>query len=198
WQTIIEQHNFARIKLTLSHLDDFALMIQRNRALVRYIWLCLELEEYDCMLCAPSTRATMQMGYRDDCLIIKAFRELFSTLSAWKPNGNLLLDISIHSPSDSEHRFEYLTLLPDIPSDKCPQHGWITGRQVRIPPSMGIDKAFEEIMGGGPFDNDEQENEWWRHLPSVSIVTSILLRQQTRRRWKPGALAEMFARFPRL
>lgn len=63
---------------------------------------------------------------------------------------------------------------------------------------MGIDKAFEEIMGGGPFDNDEQENEWWRQLPSVPIVTSILLRQQTRRRWKPGALAEMFARFPRL
>lgn len=99
-------------------------MIQRNRALVRYIWLCLELEEYDCMLCAPSTRATMQMGYRDDCLIIKAFRERFSTLSAWKPNGNLLLDISIHSPSDSEHRFEYLTLLPDIPSDKCDRNIW--------------------------------------------------------------------------
>ncbi|GKZ72299.1 hypothetical protein AnigIFM60653_008702 [Aspergillus niger] len=214
WQTIIEQHNFAPIKLTLSHFDDYGLMIQRNRALVRYIWLCLELEEYDCMLCAPSTRATMQMGYRDDCLIIKAFRELFSTLSAWKLNGNLLLDFSIHSPSDSEHWFKYLTFLPDILFDKCdrniwedqsmlakledPQHSWITGRQDRIPPSMGIDKVFEEIMGGGPFNYDEQENQGWRQLPSVPVVTSMLLRQQTRRRWKPGAWADMFARFPRL
>ncbi|UKZ81159.1 hypothetical protein TrVFT333_008930 [Trichoderma virens FT-333] len=53
-------------------------------------------------------------------------------------------------------------------------------------------------MGEGPFDSDEEELQWWDQLPSVPAVTTLLLRQQNRRRWKPEALAHMFARFPRL
>ncbi|KAL2832168.1 hypothetical protein BDW59DRAFT_157626 [Aspergillus cavernicola] len=214
WQMIIERHNFTRIKLTSSRLADFGLIIHRNRALVRYIWLCLELREYDCTLCAPHVLEMMGMSNADSTLIITAFLELFSTLSAWEPNGNLLLDISVHSPSDSEHWFKYLTFGPDIPSDKCDrglceeqsmlvklddhQHGWIAGSQDSTPPPAGINKVFDEIMGEGPFDNDEQENQWWQQLPLVPVVTGVLLRQQNRRRWRPTALAQMFARLPRL
>ena len=53
-------------------------------------------------------------------------------------------------------------------------------------------------MGEGPFDSEQLERQWWDQLPSVSAVTSLLLRQQNRRRWKPGSLAHIFARFPRL
>ncbi|OHW92806.1 hypothetical protein CSPAE12_08614 [Colletotrichum incanum] len=53
-------------------------------------------------------------------------------------------------------------------------------------------------MGQGPFDSDQSELQWWDQLPSVPAVTSLLLRQQNRRRWKPASLAHMFARFPRL
>lgn len=35
-------------------------------------------------------------------------------------------------------------------------------------------------------------------LPQAPAVTGVLLRQQTRRLWKPTALAQMFARLPRL
>ncbi|KAL2867734.1 uncharacterized protein BJX67DRAFT_380677 [Aspergillus lucknowensis] len=214
WQTIIERHNFARINLTLSRLADFGSIIHRNRALVRYIWLCLELREYDCTQCAPRGLENLGISNADNTLITTAFQDLFSTLSAWEPNGNLLLDISIHSPSDSEHWFKYLTFGPDIPSDECdrglcaeqsmlvklddPQHGWIAGRRDSAPPNDGIHKVFDEIMGEGPFDDDEQENQWWQQLPLVPVVTGVLLRQQTRRRWKPTALAQMFARLPRL
>ena len=54
WQTELERHNFARIKLTPSRLVDFSSMIHRNRALVGYIWFCLELDNYDCTKCAPT------------------------------------------------------------------------------------------------------------------------------------------------
>jgi hypothetical protein len=53
-------------------------------------------------------------------------------------------------------------------------------------------------MGEGPFDDDEQEGQWWQQLLLVPAVTGVLLRQQNRRRWKPAALAHMFARLPGL
>ncbi|KAJ3527745.1 hypothetical protein NM208_g10550 [Fusarium decemcellulare] len=48
WQTVIEQQNFARIKVTPSSLGSLDQMITRNRKLVRYVWFCVELETYDC------------------------------------------------------------------------------------------------------------------------------------------------------
>lgn len=214
WQMTIEQHNFARIALTLSRLADFGPMTHRNRALVHYIWLCLELQEYDCTLCAPEDLEMMGISNTDNTLIITAFQDLFSTLSTWEPNSNLLLDISVHSPSDSEHWFKYLTFGPDIRFDECGlslyteqsmldklndhRHGWIAGSQNSTPSKLGIHKVFDEIMGEGPFVNDEEEDQWWQQLPLVPAVTGVLLRQQTRRRWKPTALGQMFARLPRL
>jgi len=214
WQTIIERHNFARIKVTPSRLADFGSIIQRNRALVGYIWLCLELQEYDCAMCAPQSLEEWGMSNTDNILVTTAFQDLFSTLNAWEPNGNLLLDISVHSPSDADHWFKYLSFRPDTPSDECSRdryvdqsmratvddnkHGWIAGRQVSAPSWDAIFKVFDEIMGEGPFDDDKQENQWWQQLPLVPSVTGVLLRQQTRRRWKPTALAQMFTRLPGL
>ncbi|GAD99322.1 hypothetical protein BC1G_12187 [Paecilomyces variotii No. 5] len=103
WQAIIELHNFARIKLTSSRLADFGSMIHRNRALVRYIWLCLEPQEYDCTQFAPEYRDILDFSYTDNIMINAAFQDLFSTLGTWEPNGDLLLDISVHPHSESEH-----------------------------------------------------------------------------------------------
>ncbi|KAI1398942.1 hypothetical protein F4819DRAFT_489112 [Hypoxylon fuscum] len=214
WQTIIERHNFARIKLTPSRLADFGSIVHRNRALVEYLWLCLELEEYGCdecgLLCLPWGLNTW------DIPIIAAFQDLFSTLSLWEPNGDLLLDIGVHSPSDSKHYFKYLTFKPDTPWDECDQdqcvdqamlvevddryHHWYAGTQESTPSELAIHRLFEDIMGEGEgaFNDDEQENHWWQKLPAIPAVTGVLLRQQNRRRWKPTSLAQMFARLPRL
>lgn len=219
WQVVLERHNFARIKLTPSRLADFRSMVHRNRTLVGYIWFCLELDDYDCTKCAPGHETPLDLDEMaeavgivdtDKCPITASFQTLFSTLSTWDPKGDLILDISIHSPSDPEHWFKYLTFLPDMPdhpSQTIPtkleawddaQHGWIAGSRHVAPPHRAFLKVFHVVMDEGPFDSDDIEFEWWDQLPSVPAVTSLLLRQQSRRRWKPNALAHMLARFPRL
>lgn len=56
------------------------------------------------------------MDRTDTIVITTALQDLFLALSAWEPNGrSLLLDISVHCPSDSEHWFKYLTFGPDVP-----------------------------------------------------------------------------------
>lgn len=128
----------------------------------------------------------------------------------------MVLDISIYSPSDSQHWFKYLTFMPDTPpnmpvgggisleqtvSDKVyhdPQHGWVDDLQHSAPPESALSKVFYEIMDEGPFDSEELELQRWDQLASVPAVTTLLLRQQNRRRWKPRALAHLFACFPRL
>jgi hypothetical protein len=223
WQTDLERHNFARIKLTPSRIIDFSSMVYRNRALVRYIWFCLELDDYDCTTCAPCRQRLTEDEFdeaftisdTDYCPITASFQNLFSILSTWEPRGDLVLDISIYSPSDSEHWFKYLTFIPDSPSADIPesdgierttpkdayhdpQHGWIAGFRHSAPPEQAISKVFFEVMEVEPFDSDELESQWWDQLPSVPVVTGLLLRQQSRRRWKPPVLARMCARFPRL
>lgn len=207
WQTVIEQHNFARIKLTPSRIADFGSVIHRNRGLVSYIWLCLELEEYDCTKCASENYEDWGMSKPDNLLISTAFQDLFSILNTWKPGGDLVLDISMHSPSDAEHWFKYLTFEPDARSDQgmdrwhqsqCEEQPmplkFVDCHRGLAPDKFGkaIFKVFEE------FDYDWIENEWWEQLPLVPAVTGVLLRQQTRRRWRPAALAGIFGRLPGL
>ncbi|KAI0384960.1 hypothetical protein F5Y04DRAFT_202172 [Hypomontagnella monticulosa] len=225
WQTIIEHHNFSRIKLTLgsraSLLADFGSMMHRNRALIRYIWFCVELEPYDCFECEPHSPDPDPGGlsYEDNTRIVKGFEALFSTLSTWEPRPcgeTLQLDITVHSPSDSRHWHKYLTFEPDLPSEECAfplmeqksipiqpeyddrKHGWRAGGRIWLPHRDALEETFNEIMDTGPFENEAQDMEWWDGLPLVPAVTSVLLRQQTRRRWKPWALARLFSRFPNL
>jgi hypothetical protein len=165
WQTELERYNFARIKLTPSRLVNLSSMIHRNRALVGYIWFCLELDNYDCTKCAPTGEYEEAFSLSDTahCPITTAFQNLFSTLSTWDLNGDLILDISIYSPSDSEHWFKYLTFMPDTPGGSGieqmilnkaphdPQHGWVAGFRHSAPSSTAIRKVFHAVMDEGPF-----------------------------------------------
>lgn len=112
WQKVMEQHNFSQIKLTPSRLVDFSSVIHRNRAIVRYIWLCVELEHYSSL--EAYTGQTRLLSWSDLNLVATTIRDLFSALSTWEPSGELLLDISIHSPSDSKYLLKYLTFEPDM------------------------------------------------------------------------------------
>ena len=165
WQTIIERHNFSRIKLTSSRVADFGSMVHRNRSLVRYIWLCLELQEYNCTECEPQGPESWGLSNAENALITTAFLDLFSTLSVWEPDSSLLLDISVYSPSDSEHWFKYLTFEPDVASDMCGRdqhakqsmlvkatdhhHGWIAGSKYLLPPAVKNSKIAELLHPNG-------------------------------------------------
>lgn len=216
WRMIIEPHNFARIKLTMSRLADFGSILHRNRALVEYLWVCLELEEYDCSKCASEDPEACGIRNEDNTLIFKAIHDLFSALSKWEPHGDLFLDIGVYSPSDSKHRFKYLAFKPETPLSECDrhrcaeqavpseldnyQHGKVAERRHSAPAvqTASIYKHFEVITSKGPSDAKREEDEWWEKLPSVPAVTGVLLRQQNRRRWKPVALVHLLNHFPRL
>ncbi|KAH8666776.1 hypothetical protein BX600DRAFT_539978 [Xylariales sp. PMI_506] len=109
--------------------------------------------------------------------------------------GNLKLDISVHSPSDSQHFFKYLTFGPDtyLHSDETysdeatsqrddSEHGWQSGKLSSAPTDSALGKVFAEILGAsdGVFFNDLEESKWWQTLPEIPAITSILLRLQNR------------------
>ncbi|CAG7557837.1 unnamed protein product [Fusarium equiseti] len=208
WQSIIETLNFAEISLTLPRLEDrrFQEILFRKRNLIRYIWFRVELKEYDCIRSCNEDVLTLGLDDVDDQFIADAFEGLFTTLSAWEPRGDLVLDNSVYSPSDNKHRFKYLSFHSDTDRvespPECvqndPAHGWIDGCQTKAPTWVATERLFDEIMGEGPFDDEPSEMEWWSSLPLVPVVGSVLFRQQTRRRWKPTTLASMLTRFPNI
>ncbi|OAA53005.1 hypothetical protein ISF_09068 [Cordyceps fumosorosea ARSEF 2679] len=215
WQSIIEPLNFAEINLTVPRLvdPDSQAILFRNRKQIHYIWFRVELKQYDCRQCANTDQDRWGLDNIDNQFIADAFESLFTTLSAWEHRGDLVLDISVYSPSDNQHWFKYLNFCSDISLGECPSrygheqgltpmhdpaHGWVAGQQVLVPEQFAIEHTFDEIMGEGPFDDEEPEMQWWRSLPFVPVVGVVLLRQQTRRRWKPVALANMLTRFPNM
>ncbi|KAI1212997.1 uncharacterized protein F4807DRAFT_308067 [Annulohypoxylon truncatum] len=181
-------------------------MTRRNRTLVKYIWLSLELDEYDCSKCGGHD--LRHISKTDNCVIITAMHDLFLTLSTWGPQGDLKLDISIHSPSDSQHWFKYLTFGPDtLPHSQAtlgqrddPEHAWIAGKPSSAPTDAALRHVFAEVLGEpyNAFYDIEQESKWWQTLPEVPAITSVLLRLQNRRRWRPNTLTQMLSRLPRL
>ncbi|KAF5970200.1 PRANC domain-containing protein [Fusarium coicis] len=213
WRSIIEPLNFAKISLTVPRLTDpySQAILARKRNQIRYIWFRVELKQYDCTQCANDDEDQWGLDKVDNQFIVDAFENLFTMLSVWEPRGNLVLDISVYSPSDNQHWFKYITFSSDTSVGELPHHGhehgatvndpahgWITGQPIVAPDESAIEHVFDEIMGEGPFPDDETEMQWWRSLPYVPVVGAVLFRQQTRRRWKPVAIADMLTRFPNI
>ncbi|KAF5611876.1 PRANC domain protein [Fusarium subglutinans] len=213
WRSIIEPLNFAEISLTVPRLTEpnSQAILVRKRNQIRYIWFRVELKRYDCTECESNNQDRWGLDAVDNQFIVNAFHKLFRTLSAWEPRGDLVLDISVYSPSDNQHWFKYISFYSDTdtvePSHhghehgvtvNDPAHGWVVGQPIAAPSEHTIDHVFDEIMGEGPFPDDETEFQWWRSLPRVPVVGVVLFRQQTRRRWKPLAIANMLTRFPNI
>jgi hypothetical protein len=139
WQAVIEPHNFAHIKLTLSRLNAFDSMTRRNRARIEKLWLCIELHQY-----RYTRDAYTNM---DNYLIRMAFQNLFSTLRTWEPNEKLVLDISVFSASDFRAGFEYLTVEPDhTPNEGAPTVAVEQAVQHRPPGRSAIQNMFQLML----------------------------------------------------
>lgn len=209
WQNVIERHTFARIKLTLPRLEAFGSMVRRNRSRVKYIWLCVELEHYSSI--EAYTGDDESVSQRDFDLVKKAFEGLFNEISEWEPREQLILDISVHSPSDSNYLLKYLTFQPDMPSNECLSladvgnmgragrswNDWVAADRA----GTSIKKMSGPIEVKDPSPDEEaydREMEWLDDLLNVPAVTGVLLRQQTRRRWCSSTLIELLDHFPNL
>lgn len=219
WQAALEQHTFSRIRLTPARMAAFDAMTRRNRAHVRYIWFCLELDPYDCstctldhIACVDEQSEAVAVTDTPHCPITASFTTLLSVLSTWTRGGSLTLDISIYSTSDSEHWFPYLTFLPDGSSRQLigtPReeaildrvsagdvlHAWTYGTSPGNQLPTAMLRVFNDVMIEGPFPNDDAECAWWDGLPAAPAVTTVLFRQQNWRRWRPSMLTRLLARF---
>ena len=176
WQAVIEHTKFIRLKLTPSRLATLSKMPCRYRGVVKHIWLCIELQPYDCVHCAVGE--TEEWYESNTAIINRAIRALFLHLSKWEPGGDLLLDISVHSPSVLKHHFKYLKFSsesvpePDDEQENAnthdPRHGWVSHKQVVPPPYGSIDRLFEMI---------QMSSDFWNNVPEVTAVTGLLLRR---------------------
>jgi hypothetical protein len=192
WQAFVEKKTFHSITLTSLRLQDPGCVAIVNRGrkldLVRHIHFSIRVQGYSCPDCEEPEA---DEECRENANIISgALQQLFAFLSTWEPRGSLTLDINVQSPSDSSHHFKYIdmgdeeqnaSLMHNRPND--PHHGWVNGRQVSLPPDGTLYRLFADI---------EFPVEFWQGLPFVTAVTSLVLRRQTRRRWEPSSVEQLF------
>jgi hypothetical protein len=201
WQAVIEKKNFGRLKLRASCLDDFEHMVNRQRGLVKHIWLNIELRAYTCRNCWTISSNTSQS--LDNSIARVAISKLFSILSTWNPaSDGLTLEISAQPPSDSERWFKSRYFgADDVDEDAYfgsqlqkttsklhdLKHCWVDGQQVAPPEVGAILRLYEEVRL-----NFKEE------LPKVDAVTHFVLRRQCRRRFAPRTLGLLLDKPPRL
>lgn len=103
-QVFVERKNFHQLKLQASCLEELEYMATRQRDLVQYICLNIELPRYTCRCCQQME--SQSWTSRHSCIIRENILKLFSVLSTWQPTGRLILELNAYSPSDSEHWFK--------------------------------------------------------------------------------------------
>ncbi|KAF4979132.1 hypothetical protein FZEAL_4622 [Fusarium zealandicum] len=206
WQTIIEKETFRELKLRVSCLDAFERMIRRThhrRALVRYIWLGIELLPYTCKSCKRAESDSRSS--KNNALAGRAVFKLFSILANWGATDNgLTLELTAYSPSDSQHCFkdsyvgahgeeELMKLrFKDSLRDASAfvhdlAHGWDEGQRFLSPSKPSIVRLYGLLQLRFP-----------EELPEVKAVTKFVLRRQCRRRFVFDSFRQIFDKLPRL
>lgn len=120
WQTFFEKENFQRLVLHQSCLPDFDRIVRRHRRrILRYVWLRVTLPQYDCRSC--QLYESKSEATNNNQIFTNAIWELLKVLGSWKKKGPFgladggpVLELSAHSPSDSEHYFRDYRLDKDI------------------------------------------------------------------------------------
>jgi hypothetical protein len=207
WQAFFEPKIYRRLKLSQSCLTGFDKFVRRQRGLVEHVWLCIQLKPYDCPLCDESEKQQWSDCNKDT--VGNAVWALFRILSRWKPhqsrgNAGITLEISVHSPSDSEHAFKDCQFETPIDSTSLEQpvsanmndpiHGWTNGQRTAVPKLDAISRVYQvRINIGTPIDIGARYK-----LPQVEVVTRLLIRRQTRRQLTSLSLRQILASLPKL
>ncbi|KAL6804956.1 hypothetical protein GGI42DRAFT_323251 [Trichoderma sp. SZMC 28013] len=197
------------LTLHQSDLADFGKIMQdsNRRMSVTFICLRIELPEYDCQKCKKGESPNEVRANQH--LFTTAVWDLFLILSQWGEHGEIKLEISVHSPSDSLHYCQELksrihreanmsqTYMKSRAGKKA-THGWRRGRRVDNPPSGAKFRVFGHPKGLG-FDLRTSLARKLGTLPEVKVVTYLLIRRQFYRHFSvPKALGPMMKSLPRL
>ena len=155
---------------------------------VRGIWLRVRLDDYSCDKCseAESEAEIEAHGSR----FSTALWELLYRLSQFDArHAGVTLELSAHSPSDSEHYYPELRhTMPDTiwevssPSTPCDfddeAHGWTSGRP--RPLALGsIKRVFGEAQGlRFGLERVGDELPPWKQQPTARVVKELVIRLQ--------------------
>ncbi|RSL45055.1 hypothetical protein CEP53_010945 [Fusarium sp. AF-6] len=201
WQGYFENILFRKVTVHQKDLARLHKISNCRTERIQHLWLRIELLPYDCRICREFGHANDR---KDGRIFEKALRNLFRVLHRWKgrnpshTSGGLTLEISVHSPSDSQHEFQNISFDDDNNNDEgadvCtiddPKHGWVDGRRTRQPDEMAVYDLFDLWE---PLDTQPENVEW-----SAPVVKHLLIRRQTRRHFSQATLSRLLKRLPRL
>lgn len=147
WQSYFEAQTFKYIILEDSDVLNFGkyVMLSQRGALVRWIWLRITLPSYGCDRCHKQETEAERRGH--EAKFTHAIWDLLNQLSRLGANHpGLALELSVHSPSDSEHYCQELkntindTLRHASEANAVPprhlnnrRRGWSNGRRGPLP-----------------------------------------------------------------
>lgn len=170
-------------------------MTRRNHHLVRYLWLCLELQ-------GGGPTGVLNYTSEENMLLVNTFAELCRILRVrWLFSRDLLLDIDIHAASDVEY-FKRLRFEPDLPENECDQDQPAgTARPVTEMTELFVRRIFDNVISQYATRAKSPapaSPSTWTLLPLVRAVTRVLVRQQSHRRWNPRILSLILSYLPNL
>ncbi|WAO96759.1 Hypothetical protein NCS54_01444300 [Fusarium falciforme] len=133
---------------------------------------------------------------RNSSVISSGIWKLFCVLSNWKTANGLTLELSAHSPSDSEHWFKHHSVSANgdtagVQEADCswhdPQHGWVDGRLIKSAPEGAILRLFATT-----------HLSFKQELPRLGGVTCFIIRRQLRRQLSQSSLGLILGKLRRL
>lgn len=193
--SFFEKKTFRRLTITQKCLEAFKRLGLRA-LFIKHLWFRIQLAEYHCLKCR---RAEI---HREECAnaqtVQRAIEKLFHRLVLQKTiagvslteQGKATLELSIHSPSDCIHHFQHCQFgsVAAKPSWDDPGHGFVGGllKAPQMGPVMRL-CGFKPIYIGS-----------LKQLPTVSHITELIIRRQTRRRLAPESLRRILRALPSL
>ncbi|KAL6876804.1 hypothetical protein J3F83DRAFT_421770 [Trichoderma novae-zelandiae] len=189
WSNFFERANFERLILHQHDITTLGEVVPRCGALIRWIWLRIELPSYDCSLCDQPE--SVEEDKVNKFLFTDAVWALFGILSQLNESHHpgMTLELSAHSPSLVDHYAQELgcmindTAWHTLGGIQSPQslndryHRWWSGQRRRITDAAAL------RMAGHPqglrFDmRAPVVKRMNKTLPRVRAVKALVIRGQ--------------------
>ncbi|KAI1062051.1 hypothetical protein LB506_009495 [Fusarium annulatum] len=192
WHAIVATKNLNRLELNGASAEGLSKIILQ-RHLVRQIYLNIELPAYTCPQCRGFASSSEHGKLTRDAL-----QKLSKALAAWEPTHHITLELNAYSPNDTDHCFKNHLygfkhendedLLEKQEAWDDQRHGWVKGKQVRLPTTGAIQQLFSTVISGAQGEKPQK----------VPAVKGVVIRRQMRRKIDRLALPKLLKQFPNL
>lgn len=192
WHAIVATENLNRLELNGASAEGLSKIILQ-RHLVRQIYLNIELPAYTCPQCRGFASSSEHGKLTRDAL-----QKLSKALAAWEPTHHITLELNAYSPNDTDHCFKNHLygfkhendedLLEKQEAWDDQRHGWVKGKQVRLPTTGAIQQLFSTVISGAQGEKTQK----------VPAVKGVVIRRQMRRKIDRLALPKLLKQFPNL